>query len=189
MSSNESAPRLVVIGNGMVGHTFLQQMIENGGAFKYDIITFCEEPRIAYDRVHLSEYFSGKTAEDLSLTDAAFYESGGVEVRIGVKADKIDRQRKVVVASDGSEVAYDKIVLATGSYPFVPPIPGHDGDGCFVYRTIEDLEEMQAFAKKSKTGVVVGGGLLGLECANALKNMGLETHVVEFAPQLDGRTN
>ena len=186
MSSNESAPRLIVIGNGMVGHTFLQQMIENGGAFQYDIITFCEEPRIAYDRVHLSEYFSGKTAKDLALTDAAFYENGGVEVRIGITADKIDRERKVVIASDGSEVAYDKIVLATGSYPFVPPIPGHDGDGCMVYRTIEDLDEMQAFAKKSKTGVVVGGGLLGLECANALKNMGLDTHVVEFAPQLMG---
>ena len=71
---------------------------------------------------------------------------------LALKPTVIDRERKVVVASDGSEVHYDKIVLATGSYPFVPPIPGHDGDGCFVYRTIEDLDDMQAFAKKSKTG-------------------------------------
>ena len=184
--SSDSRPRLVVIGNGMVGHTFLQQMIENGGAMAFDITTFCEEPRIAYDRVHLSEYFAGRSAEDLALTDAAFYEQGGVNVQIGVKATKIDRENKVVIASDGSEVAYDKIVLATGSYPFVPPIPGHDSDGCFVYRTIEDLDGMQSFAKKCKKGVVVGGGLLGLECANALKNMGLEAHVVEFAPQLMG---
>lgn len=186
MSTESARPRLVVIGNGMVGHTFLQQMIENGGAEQYAITTFCEEPRIAYDRVHLSEYFAGRSADDLSLTDVAFYQSGGVEVHVGVKATAIDRERKIVTASDGSEVAYDKIVLATGSYPFVPPIPGHEGDGCFVYRTIEDLDAMQSFATKCKTGVVVGGGLLGLECANALKNMGLETHVVEFAPQLMG---
>ena len=81
-------------------------------------------------------------------------------------------------------IRYDKLVLATGSYPFVPPVPGHDRAQCLVYRTIEDLEAIAAAAKTGKVGVVVGGGLLGLEAAKALKDLGLETHVVEFAPRL-----
>jgi nitrite reductase (NADH) large subunit len=107
-----------------------------------------------------------------------------VQMHIGDQAVSIDRAQKTVTSRNGVTLAYDKLVLATGSYPFVPPIPGKDAEGTFVYRTIEDLEAMSAYAQQCQVGVVVGGGLLGLECANALKNMGLKTHVVEFAPRL-----
>jgi len=175
---------LIVIGNGMVGHKFLELMIAKGAMQEWNLITFCEEPRVAYDRVNLSGYFSGKTAADLSLVEPGLYQENGIQIHIGDKAVAINREEKTVSSANGLTVAYDKIVLATGSYPFVPPIKGNDATGTFVYRTIGDLEAMSAYAKNCKVGVVVGGGLLGLECANALKNMGLKTHVVEFAPRL-----
>jgi nitrite reductase (NADH) large subunit len=175
---------LIVIGNGMVGHKFLELMIASCAAQQWNLITFCEEPRVAYDRVNLSGYFSGKTAADLSLVEPGLYQENGIQIHIGDKAVAINREEKTVSSANGLTVAYDKIVLATGSYPFVPPIKGNDAKGTFVYRTITDLEAMSAYAKNCKVGVVIGGGLLGLECANAIKNMGLTTHVVEFAPRL-----
>ena len=175
---------LIVIGNGMVGHKFLELIIAKGATQQWNVITFCEEPRVAYDRVNLSGYFSGKTAADLSLVEPGLYQENGIQIHIGDKAVAINRDDKTISSANGLTVAYDKIVLATGSYPFVPPIKGNDANGTFVYRTITDLEAMSAYAKNCKIGVVVGGGLLGLECANALKNMGLKTHVVEFAPRL-----
>ncbi len=176
--------RLVVIGNGMVGHRFLECMVERGDKEDFEIVTFCEEPQIAYDRVHLSDYFSGKTADELCMVSAGYYEDHGLTVYVGDKAEDIDRNTRMVVSKQGRRLEYDKLVLATGSYPFVPPIPGCDREGCFVYRTIEDLEAISAAGKTARVGVVIGGGLLGLEAANALKHMGLETHVVEFAPRL-----
>ncbi|MEN8259246.1 MAG: nitrite reductase large subunit NirB [Pseudomonadota bacterium] len=176
--------RLVVIGNGMVGHNFLEGFVKSDIREQYDVVTFCEEPRPAYDRVRLSAYFSGKTAEDLSLVKPGFFEDNGIAVHIGDKAVSIDRTAKTVHSEKGVAIAYDALVLATGSYPFVPPIPGNDRDGCLVYRTIEDLEAITAAAQQSRIGTVVGGGLLGLEAAKALKDLGLETHVVEFAPRL-----
>jgi nitrite reductase (NADH) large subunit len=175
---------LVVIGNGMVGHKFLESIVNRGGTNEYNLITFCEEPRVAYDRVNLSGYFSGKTAADLSLVEDNFYEENGIKIYLNDKAIRIDRTRKIVTSANGVEIAYDKLVLATGSYPFVPPIKGNDASGTFVYRTIDDLEQISAYAQNCRAGVVIGGGLLGLECANALKNLGLTTHVVEFAPRL-----
>ncbi len=175
---------LVVIGNGMVGHKFLERMITQDSARAWNLIGFCEEPRVAYDRVNLSGFFAGKTAADLSLVEPGYYQTHRVQMHIGDQASSIDRANKTVTSQHGVTIAYDKLVLATGSYPFVPPIPGKDVEGTFVYRTIADLEAMSAYAKQCKVGVVVGGGLLGLECANALKNMGLQTHVVEFAPRL-----
>ena len=175
---------LVVVGNGMVGHKFLEEIIATGGSNSWNIITFCEEPRVAYDRVNLSGYFSGKTAADLTLVTPGLYHENNINIHIGDRVSSIDRQQKVVHSANGLEITYDKIVLATGSFPFVPPIKGKDSAGTFVYRTIEDLEGMSAYAKNCQTGVVIGGGLLGLECANALKNMGLKTHVIEFAPRL-----
>jgi nitrite reductase (NADH) large subunit len=175
---------LVVIGNGMVGHKFLERSIQLGATQDWNLITFCEEPRLAYDRVNLSGYFSGQTAADLSLVEPEFYQENGVRVHLGDRATQIDPTTQTVTSANGQTVTFDKLVLATGSYPFVPPIPGKETNGTFVYRTIEDLEAMSAYAQNCKTGVVVGGGLLGLECANALKNMGLQTHVVEFAPRL-----
>lgn len=175
--------KLLIIGNGMVGHKFIESMVESGQT-EYEIITFCEEPRLAYDRVQLSAYFAGKTAEDLSLVESGFYEKNNVVVRLNEKAVQINRADKTVTSSNGDTLSYDKLILATGSFPFVPPIPGHEQPHCLVYRTIEDLEAIKASAAESKSGVVVGGGLLGLEAANALKQLGVETHVVEFAPRL-----
>ena len=175
---------LVVIGNGMVGQHFLTSFVTSSGKDEYEIVTFCEEPRPAYDRVHLSEFFSGKTAEDLSLVDSNFFEQHNITIHIGDKAAKICRASKTVVSEKGITIRYDKLVLATGSFPFVPPVPGHDRAHCLVYRTIEDLIAIRESAKTGKVGVVVGGGLLGLEAAKALIDLGLQTHVVEFAPRL-----
>jgi nitrite reductase (NADH) large subunit len=175
---------LVVIGNGMVGQHFLASFVTGSGKDEYEIVTFCEEPRPAYDRVHLSDIFSGKTAEDLSLVDSNFFEQHNITIHIGDKAAKICRASKTVVSEKGITIRYDKLVLATGSFPFVPPVPGHDRAHCLVYRTIEDLIAIRESAKTGKVGVVVGGGLLGLEAAKALTDLGLQTHVVEFAPRL-----
>lgn len=175
---------LVVIGNGMVGQHFLTKLVESAAKDYFHIVTFCEEPRAAYDRVHLSEYFTGKSAEDLSLVSPDFFAEHGIEIHLGDKAATIDREQKQVTSAKGVVIPYDKLVLATGSYPFVPPVPGHERAQCLVYRTIEDLEAIKAAAEKSKIGTVVGGGLLGLEAAKALTDLGLETHVVEFAPRL-----
>ncbi len=168
----------------MVGHRFVEKLIENGGAQERSITVLGEEPRLAYDRVNLSKFFDGKSAADLAIADPAAYAEAGIEVVLGDRAVEIDREHKIVRAASGREFAYDKLVLATGSYPFVPQVLGREATGCFVYRTIEDLEAIAAFAADVGTGAVVGGGLLGLEAANALKNLGLETHVVEVAPRL-----
>ena len=174
--------RVVVIGNGMVGHKFIEAVVANAAGL--DITACCEEPRVAYDRVHLTEFFSGRDAAALSLVEPGFYERHGVRVLTGDAAVAIDRAAKTVTASSGATLPYDKLVLATGSYPFVPPIPGHERANCFVYRTIEDLEAIRAAAASAEVGAVVGGGLLGLEAAKALRDLGLQTHVVEFAPRL-----
>ena len=175
---------LVVIGNGMVGHRFLELIVEQNTNQDWNIVVFGEEPRVAYDRVNLSGYFDGKTAADLTLVEPGFYQENDIKIHLDDKVTAIDRKAQTVTSASGATVSYDKLILATGSYPFVPPIKGNDAPGAFVYRTIEDLENIEAYAKECKTGVVIGGGLLGLECANALKNLGLETHVVEFAPRL-----
>ncbi len=175
--------KIVVVGHGMVGHKFLESLAE-AGLQNAEVTVLCEEPRAAYDRVHLSEFFSGKTAEDLSLVEPGFFERTGFSLRLAARAAAVERRNKTVTTADGEVLPYDKLVLATGSYPFVPAVPGRDREHCFVYRTIEDLQAMQASGARSKSGVVVGGGLLGLECAKALRDMGLETHVVEFASRL-----
>jgi len=183
MSSNVKQ-RIVVVGNGMVGHHFVDQLANSERKDEFEVSVLSAEPRLAYDRVHLSEFFAGKSADELAMTSESYYSELGVSFFKNAKVKTIDRNEKYVITEAGERFDYDKLVLATGSYPFVPPIPGKDQDHCLVYRTIEDLEAMTATAKVSKRGVVIGGGLLGLEAANALKNLGLETHVVEFAPQL-----
>lgn len=181
--------RIVVVGNGMVGHHFVEQLIQHNNNLSVDqaplhISVLSAEPRLAYDRVHLSEYFSGKTAQELALTTPEYYQQHQVDFKLDSAVVNIDKLAKTVTTAQGEILPYDKLVLATGSFPFVPPIPGNDQPHCLVYRTIEDLEAISAAAKVSHVGVVVGGGLLGLEAANALKEAGLKTHVVEFAPQL-----
>ncbi|WP_395345580.1 nitrite reductase large subunit NirB [Ningiella sp. W23] len=166
----------------MVGHHFVEQLRALHPNCSIDVLS--GESRLAYDRVHLSEFFSGKTAEDLAMTSAANYDELNIGYHLNAWVENIDQHNKIVCTKDGRTFSYIKLVLATGSYPFVPPIPGNDQAHCLVYRTIEDLHAIEASAKCSKVGVVVGGGLLGLEAANALKESGLQTHVVEFAPQL-----
>ncbi len=175
---------IVVIGNGMVGCKFCANLIDQDEENQFEIITFCEEPRPAYDRVHLSEYFSGKSAKDLELKPMEWYFANGITLHLEDAVSKIDRANKTVFSKKGREIEYDTLILATGSAAFVPPIPGVEKEGVFVYRTIEDLDEMMAYAKNCKSATVIGGGLLGLEAAKATKDMGLATSVVEFAPKL-----
>ncbi|MEU5154947.1 nitrite reductase large subunit NirB [Glycomyces sp. NPDC021274] len=172
--------KLVVIGDGMVGRRFLEAVTQRDPS--WEVTVLCEEPRPAYDRVRLSAFFDGVSAEELSLAS----DLDGVDVRLGEAAVAIDREAKVVRSATG-EYAYDKLVFATGSYAFVPPMEGADLEGVFVYRTIEDLEAIKAHSEGRRHGVVIGGGLLGLEAANALKLLGLETQIVEFAPWLMAR--
>jgi nitrite reductase (NADH) large subunit len=178
-----SKPTVIVVGNGMVGYKFCEKLVTRSSGFR--IVVFGEEPRRAYDRVHLSEYFAGKTAEDLSMSSASWYADNNIELHIGDPVQEIDRQNKTIHSLKGLTLQYDYLVMATGSSAFVPDLPGLEKDGVFVYRTIEDLELIKACAANAKSGVVMGGGLLGLEAAKALLDLGIEqAHVVEFAPRL-----
>jgi len=175
--------RLVIVGNGMVGHHCVEQLIERGASARFELHVFAEERQRAYDRVHLSEYFTGSCAETLALCDRDYYASNGVHLHLGEAVVDIDRERQEVITAEG-RLGYEQLILATGSYPFVPPIEGSSGNARLVYRTLEDLDAIRAAAGGARRGVVVGGGLLGLEAANALKSLGLQAHVVEFAPRL-----
>ncbi|SPF03078.1 nitrite reductase large subunit NirB [Streptomyces sp. MA5143a] len=185
MTATGANPTIVLVGHGMVGQRFLEALAERGLTATHRVVVLCEEPRPAYDRVALTSYFSGKTPEDLSMTDMAFIESHGIELYVGDPAETVDREARKVTARSGQVFEYDVLVLATGSYPFVPPVPNKDAEGCFVYRTIEDLLAIEEYAgSRARVGAVVGGGLLGLEAAGALKGLGIESHIVEFAPRL-----
>ncbi len=175
---------VVVIGNGMVGHRFCERLVEFDANHEYQIVTFCEEPRPAYDRVQLTKYFEHRKAEKLALAAPDWYDSNGIRLFVGDRATEIDREKRVVRSARGQEIAYDAVILATGSAPFVPPVPGIDKKGVFVYRTIEDLDQIIAYGETVRKAAVIGGGLLGLEAAKAAYDLGLETHVVEFAPRL-----
>jgi nitrite reductase (NADH) large subunit len=176
-------PTLIVVGNGMVGYKFCEKLVAKSSAF--NIIVFGEEPRPAYDRVHLSEYFNGKSAEDLSLSTNSWYADQGILLYLDDPIQEINRATQTVHSFLGITIRYDYLVLATGSSAFVPDIPGVEKEGVFVYRTIEDLELIKTYAANAKIGAVMGGGLLGLEAAKALIDLGVdETHVIEFAPRL-----
>lgn len=175
--------QLVVVGHGMVGHRFVQAAVERGLTETYDITVVGEEPRPAYDRVGLTSFFE-VGADALSLLPEGEYDDPRVRLLLGTAVEGFDPDTRTVLLGGGEVLQYDELVLATGAAPFVPPVPGHDLPGCFVYRTIEDLEAIRDAAAGARTGVVVGGGLLGLEAANALRQLGLETHVVELAPRL-----
>lgn len=182
--SISNKPVVVVVGNGMVGHKFCEKLMAASDDFQ--IIVFGEEPRPAYDRVHLSEYFNGKTASDLSLSMAGWFDAErDIVLHMGDPVREIDRAARVVHSRKGIVQAYDFLVLATGSGAFVPDIPGIEKQGVFVYRTIEDLDLIRAYAKQARHGAVMGGGLLGLEAAKALLDLGIpHAHVIEFASRL-----
>lgn len=176
--------RLLIIGNGPVGHQFIESIIESGQGGQFDITVIGEEPRPAYDRVHLTAWFETREAASLNMVKDGFYSDNNITALTHEKVIAIDRAAQTVSTDKGEQYAYDKLILATGSFPFVPPVPGHDRKNCFVYRTIEDLEAITAAAANAKVGAVVGGGLLGLEAAKAIMDLGLKTHVIEFAPRL-----
>jgi nitrite reductase (NADH) large subunit len=176
--------RVVIAGNGMVSHRFCEKMLEYDREQRHRLIVVGEEPRPAYDRVHLTDYFTGRSPEALALGTVDWYRERGVELRVGTRVARVDRERREVTTDDGAILGYDSLVLATGSAPFVPNVPGVDKEGVFVYRTIEDLDAIIARARVARRAVVIGGGLLGLEAARAVLDAGLETHVIEIAPRL-----
>ena len=177
--------RLVIAGHGMVSQRLVESLRAAHTARAWHITVIGEEPRPAYDRVNLTSYLGGTSAEELSLVPEGFYDGDGVALYLNERAEAVDRAARTVRTSAGRVVSYDALVLATGSRPFVPPVPGAGLPGCFVYRTIEDLDAIRARAAAcGGTGVVVGGGLLGLEAADALRRLGLAVHVVEAAPWL-----
>lgn len=179
-----SRKTVVVIGNGMVGQRFCEKLVEFDTTGMYRVVTFCEEPRAAYDRVGLTTFFAHRDAEKLMLAKQEWYEHHGIELHLGDRARTIDRKRRQVISDKGVKVSYDFVVLATGSFPFVPPIPGIKKQGVFVYRTIEDLQQIIDHANRSRRCAVIGGGLLGLEDARAAHELGLEAHVIEFNSRL-----
>ncbi|MET1258230.1 nitrite reductase large subunit NirB [Flagellimonas sp. DF-77] len=192
--------RIIVIGNGMVGYKFCEKLVALAAPGSFDITVFGEEPRPAYDRVHLSEFFDNQDAQSLELAPPQWYSDHNITLITGEYITDIDKEAKTVFTRSGQPHGYDQLVLATGSVPFVPPIQGVEKEGVFVYRTIEDLEGMLAYAqdihakKTNGRAAILGGGLLGLEAGKAVLDMGLEPHVVEFATklmprQLDARSS
>lgn len=184
----------------MVGYKFCEKFVARGESSQFKLIVFGEEPRVAYDRVHLSQYFGSKDATSLEMAPVSWYVEHGIELMVNERVTDIHRSAKTITTSSDRNFKYDYLVLATGSSAFVPPIQGVEKKGVYVYRTIEDLEGMLAYAETIKneksTGkaAILGGGLLGLEAGKAVMDMGLEPHVVEFAPklmprQLDSRSS
>ena len=183
----------------MVGQRLVElcadKLEERGASDQVDIVSFCEERLAAYNRVRLTSWFETRDEDDLSLVGSykdapqgewyASEERPNCKVRVGDLATGLDVDKKTVACGD-ELVSYDKCVLATGSYPFVPPIPGKDLPGVFVYRTIDDLEALVAYQKAHgvKSAAVIGGGLLGLEAAKAMHDLGMKTHILEYAPIL-----
>ncbi|MET1280705.1 nitrite reductase large subunit NirB [Vibrio navarrensis] len=175
---------IVIVGNGMVGHQLVEQLVAGGSHLQKRIVVIGEERFIAYDRVHLSGLFAGQSHQDLLLSSEEWYQKLGIELLLGVAVVAVDRVSKTLTLEDDTQLHYDQLVFATGSYPFVPPMPGSERKNAFVYRTLDDLSQIKQACVGAKTGAVIGGGLLGLEAANALRLLGLETHMVEFAPRL-----
>ncbi|WP_258105705.1 nitrite reductase large subunit NirB [Marinoscillum sp. MHG1-6] len=176
--------KVVVVGNGMVGYKFLEKLRAKAGADQIELIVYGEEPLHAYDRVHLSEYFASQKAEDLEMAPRSWYDENQVTLKTSQLITEIDRSARTVKTHNGDVESYDYLIMATGSSAMVPPINGVDKKGVFVYRTIEDLEQIIEYAKTVKRGAVLGGGLLGLEAAKALMDLNLDAQVIEFAPRL-----
>jgi nitrite reductase (NADH) large subunit len=180
----------VVVGNGMVGQRFVEALRSRDVERQWRVTVLAEERWPAYDRVSLSSLFDGRSAEDLNIVADGCY-NGGYVLHLDEAVTSVDRAAHTVTTVRGRTVSYDALVLATGSHPFVPPVPGRDLPGCFVYRTVDDLDAIRSAAECAtastrgrRAGLVVGGGLLGLEAARALRLLGLSPHVVELASRL-----
>ncbi|MDC3983213.1 FAD-dependent oxidoreductase [Polyangium jinanense] len=184
---SDQSQTLVIIGNGMVGWKLCQRMVEYGANDEIRILVFGEEAHPAYDRVHLTEYFAGRPLSTFSLSPESWYQQHGIELFLGDPIVEIDREQSVVRSRSGLRVEYNRLVFATGSRPFVPPIEGADLPGVFVYRTLDDVADIEEYAcdfAPTKSAAVIGGGLLGLEAAKAVYDLELDVHVVEVSPYL-----
>ncbi|MEU0096680.1 nitrite reductase large subunit NirB [Kribbella sp. NPDC006257] len=190
MTELKKARHLVIVGGGMVAHRLVEALRSRDTAVAWRITVLAEEPRMPYDRVALTSYFSGRDPQDLSLGDPELWDDPAVTLRKGVTVTALDVEAKTVRTARDEEIGYDELVLATGSYAFVPPVKNSDANGCFVYRTVDDVAALRVYVERLRSegkdvrGVVVGGGLLGLEAAGALRALGATTKVVEFAPRL-----
>jgi len=190
MTELNKAQHVVVVGGGMVAHRLVEALRSRDTEVQWRITVLAEEPRLPYDRVALTSYFSGRDPQDLALGDPELWDDPAVTLRKGVQVTSFDHTAKVVTTSRGEQIEYDELVLATGSSAFVPPVKNNDAQGCFVYRTVDDVAALRVYVERLKSegkdvnGVVVGGGLLGLEAAGALRALGAATKVVEFAPRL-----
>jgi nitrite reductase (NADH) large subunit len=181
-SRRDGREALVIVGNGMVSHRLCRKLVELGARDRYRVVVFGEECRPAYDRVHLTELFSSRDHDDsLVMSPREWYSDHDIDLKLNHPVICVDRGRRFVRSLSGVTLEYDWLVFATGSVPFVPPIPGADAPGIFVYRRIEDLREIRACSRSARRAAVIGGGLLGLEAARALHNLGLATTIVEVA--------
>jgi nitrite reductase (NADH) large subunit len=192
MPGQSERKRLVLVGNGMASYKFCEKFQELGLDARYTLTVVGEEPHVAYDRVNLTQYYSGKSLRDLTLIQRHEYETQNVTLFNGSPVNRINRADKSIALGSGVEVPYDTLILATGSAPWLPDVKGIDTPGVFVYRTIEDIDTIKKYRRRARKAVVIGGGLLGLEAAKALVEDRLDTTVVEKAPcilprQLDGR--
>ncbi len=183
--------KLVVIGNGMAGARTLEEILSRGGAEQFDMTVIGAEPYGNYNRLLLSNVLSGnQTVGDVFLNPLSWYEENDIRLKAGVKADSIDRVNQVVSTEDGEQIPYDKLIIATGSRPFVPRMEGlkledgSDKPGVFLFRTLDDCEQIAAYAKGCKRAAVIGGGLLGLEAAKGLLTHGPEVHLIHLMPWL-----
>jgi nitrite reductase (NADH) large subunit len=176
--------QLVMVGNGMAGVRTLEELLKLAPEL-YDITVFGAEPHPNYNRILLSPVLAGEqTVQDIVLNDVAWYARNNIELHLGKKVAKVDRKARVVIAEDGTRAPYDRLLLATGSNPFILPIPGVKLDGVLTYRDIQDTEQMIAASATYTDAVVIGGGLLGLEAANGLKLRGMNVTVVHLMPWL-----
>ncbi len=183
--------RLVVVGNGMAGARFVEDLLARGGGDRWSVTMFGDEPHGNYNRILLSGVLAGKNAaDDIVLNPLGWYQEHGVRLHAGVRAERLDLDARVVHGAGGVAEPYDALVVATGSSPFVPPLEGaRDAtgalrDGVFVFRTLEDCRAITAHAARARVAAVIGGGLLGLEAARGLLVQGLEVHVVHLATHL-----
>src|ERR1700741_2755379 len=188
--AQHAARHVVVVGHGMVGHRLVEALRARDAEGSRRITVLAEEADAAYDRVGLTSYTESWDRAQLALPGNDYAGDERVRLLLNARVTEIDRATKSVVTADGQRHSYDALVLATGSYAFVPPVPGHDLPACHVYRTLDDLDAIRAYAESARdgghnaAGVVIGGGLLGLEAANALRQFGLQTHVIEMMPRL-----
>lgn len=175
---------LIIVGNGMVGAKFCEELVARKMHKRMRVTVFGKESRVAYNRVKLSTYMSHRDDKQLELNPVTWYRRHGIELFLSDPVAEIQVNDGCVVSKSGRRIWYDHLVLATGSYPFVPPIQGTEQSGVFVYRTIDDLEAILGYCYYRKSAIVIGGGLLGLEAAEAVQNLGMEVHVVELAASL-----